>query len=111
MPTAGARQRESRTTGKRARSFRGATPPRRATDATSRTGKPRVPMPGNPRRFTTFVLIAMLVALGAFATTAYVVWRLRARKPSTQQLATAALTARALEDHLTRASTSSSARC
>ena len=58
-------------------------------------------MPGNPRRFTTFVLIAMLVALGAFATTAYVVWRLRA-KTVDQQLATAALTARALEDHLTQ---------
>jgi hypothetical protein len=58
-------------------------------------------MPGNPRRCITFVLIAMLVALGAFATTAYVVWRLRA-KTVDQLLATAALTARALEDHLTQ---------
>jgi PAS domain S-box-containing protein len=58
-------------------------------------------MQGNRGRRTAFVLIVLLVALGAFAATAYVMWRWRA-KTIDHQLATAALTARALEDHLTQ---------
>jgi PAS domain S-box-containing protein len=58
-------------------------------------------MQGNPGRRTVFVLIVLLVVLGAFAATAYVMWRWRA-KTVDHQLATAALTARALEDHLTQ---------
>ena len=52
-------------------------------------------------RRSTFVLVGMIVALSAIAATAYALWRLRAETID-RQLETAALTARALEDHLTQ---------
>ncbi|MEX8518429.1 MAG: EAL domain-containing protein [Leptothrix sp. (in: b-proteobacteria)] len=52
-------------------------------------------------RRATFVLVAMIVAISSLATTGYALWRLRAQTID-RQLETAALTARALEDHLTQ---------
>ncbi len=52
-------------------------------------------------RRTTFVLIVFIVAFSALATTAYSLWRSRVETVA-QKLDTAALTVRALEDHLTQ---------
>jgi diguanylate cyclase (GGDEF)-like protein/PAS domain S-box-containing protein len=52
-------------------------------------------------RRPTFIAIVVLFAFGALATTAYTLWRLRAEAID-RQLDTAAMTARAFEDHLTQ---------
>ena len=57
--------------------------------------------PGAKNRRQTFILVAMMVVLGAMLATAYTLWRLRAETID-RQLDRAALTARALEDHLTQ---------
>ena len=57
--------------------------------------------PGARRRRKTFILVALVVVLGALLVTAYALWRLRAETID-RQLDRAALTASALEDHLTQ---------
>ena len=56
---------------------------------------------GAKNRRQSFILVAMMVVFGAMLSTAYALWRLRAETIE-RQLDRAALTAGALEDHLTQ---------